>query len=239
MIVAYIDTFGFTRSLKQDVWGQFGDFFGGILNPIISGCAFFGLIATLKGQAAESKRLEVRHRAQTDDARFFQLLSLLAKSSENFNFTLAKGGWKIGGEGRAGFQHAWNSFYSGLAAAAELHGSPVVVIDQMKNIFGPWRDQHWEMIGPHFQTLYAVVEFVSKSGSFGSEHVEFYMALLKAQLSEGERLIAYYLAMLSKEDILIALAMNASKFNQVSAGKDPLAERADALIQAAMVVSHD
>ena len=55
-LVAYIGMFGAKWSQSHDVWGQFGDFFGGFLNPIFALLAFVAVIYNLQLQ---SKQLEV------------------------------------------------------------------------------------------------------------------------------------------------------------------------------------
>lgn len=44
IVAAYLATFGFTPSHEQAVWGAFGDYFGGILNPLFAVFAFFGVL---------------------------------------------------------------------------------------------------------------------------------------------------------------------------------------------------
>lgn len=52
---AYAITFGGELSTSQSKWGEFGDFFGGVLNPLLSYAAFAGLIYSiyLQGRAAD------------------------------------------------------------------------------------------------------------------------------------------------------------------------------------------
>ncbi len=40
-------------SPKTDAWGQFGDYFGGILNPVFAFLGFFALLKTITLQCAE------------------------------------------------------------------------------------------------------------------------------------------------------------------------------------------
>ena len=55
LVVVGAYTFTFTGSLlpKQDVWGQFGDFMGGTLNPILSFMALLALLLTIILQSYE------------------------------------------------------------------------------------------------------------------------------------------------------------------------------------------
>jgi hypothetical protein len=72
----------FTLSNDQAVWGQYGDYVGGLLNPIFSSLAFSGLVATIVLQARQiddAKRnaeLEEMQRVQsTIAARIDHLLT--------------------------------------------------------------------------------------------------------------------------------------------------------------------
>ncbi|AYF87517.1 hypothetical protein D6Z43_10295 [Pseudomonas sp. DY-1] len=57
LIFTYISTFGVHRSLDQGVWGAFGDYFGGILNPIFALFAFLGVLSSLDLQTRQIKQL--------------------------------------------------------------------------------------------------------------------------------------------------------------------------------------
>lgn len=59
-LLAYIGTFGAKWSSSQEVWGQFGDFFGGFLNPLYALLAFVAVLYNLhiQGQQLETTRQE-------------------------------------------------------------------------------------------------------------------------------------------------------------------------------------
>lgn len=59
VVAAYIGTFGTSRSLDQSVWGTFGDYFGGILNPVFALCAFVGVLWSLDMQIKQLKQLSI------------------------------------------------------------------------------------------------------------------------------------------------------------------------------------
>jgi hypothetical protein len=54
VFVVYVINFGFWPSEKQEHWGQFGDYVGGILNPTFSLLAFLGLMWSIKMQSDAS-----------------------------------------------------------------------------------------------------------------------------------------------------------------------------------------
>ena len=54
--LAYRLNFGPHASTSQDVWGQFGDFFGGMLNPLFAMLAFLALLWSISLQAHEFRQ---------------------------------------------------------------------------------------------------------------------------------------------------------------------------------------
>lgn len=55
MLIKYLATFGVQTSASQEVWGQFGDFFGGILNPLLSSLTLAAVLVTMRLQSKELK----------------------------------------------------------------------------------------------------------------------------------------------------------------------------------------
>lgn len=55
MLIKYLATFGVQTSHSQEVWGQFGDFFGGILNPLLSSLTLAAVLVTMRLQSKELK----------------------------------------------------------------------------------------------------------------------------------------------------------------------------------------
>jgi uncharacterized membrane protein len=53
VVSAYVCTFSGGPIAKQDVWGQFGDYIGGTLNPILSFLALLALLLTIVLQSYE------------------------------------------------------------------------------------------------------------------------------------------------------------------------------------------
>lgn len=92
MLLAYLWQFG-SQGVppKQDTWGQFGDFMGGILNPLIAGAALIALLygiqlqraelASTKAELTNSNELMDQQRQllelQTFESTFFKLLDHL------------------------------------------------------------------------------------------------------------------------------------------------------------------
>ena len=59
LILMYINNFGVIRSDLQADWGTFGDYFGGILNPVFGLCAFLGVLWSLDIQIKQLKQISL------------------------------------------------------------------------------------------------------------------------------------------------------------------------------------
>lgn len=81
----YFQEFHGDISSKHDVWGQFGDFFGGTLNPILS---FLSLIALVFTVALQSRQLELAHEElQNSKAELEATREELKRSADAQRFT--------------------------------------------------------------------------------------------------------------------------------------------------------
>lgn len=67
--VTYILTFGTTRSTDPAIWGQFGDYVGGVLNPLFALAAFLSALWSIRLQQRESRAAAEQLVAQTEIAR--------------------------------------------------------------------------------------------------------------------------------------------------------------------------
>lgn len=69
VVFPYVYQFGPERSVNPENWGQFGDYFAGLLNPIFSLLAFGALMYSLMLQQKESLKNQERFDAQYSIAR--------------------------------------------------------------------------------------------------------------------------------------------------------------------------
>ncbi len=67
--VTYILAFGATRSSDPAIWGQFGDYFGGVLNPLFALAAFLSALWSIGVQQREARAAAEQLAAQTEIAR--------------------------------------------------------------------------------------------------------------------------------------------------------------------------
>jgi uncharacterized membrane protein len=67
--VTYLMSFGAARSADQGVWGAFGDYFGGILNPLFALAAFLSVLFSIDVQQKEARTAAAQLSEQTEIAR--------------------------------------------------------------------------------------------------------------------------------------------------------------------------
>jgi len=65
----YMAVFGLIRSPTPEVWGQFGDYFGGVLNPIFALAAFLAALWSIGMQQREARAAAQQLAEQTEIAR--------------------------------------------------------------------------------------------------------------------------------------------------------------------------
>lgn len=64
IVTAYLDMFGLNRVPDQATWGAFGDYFGGILNPVFALFAFLGVLWSLDIQIKQVRQLSIDRQAE-------------------------------------------------------------------------------------------------------------------------------------------------------------------------------
>ncbi|SIR11574.1 hypothetical protein SAMN05421829_1105 [Aromatoleum tolulyticum] len=69
VVTAYILQFGVVPASEQGTWGQFGDYFAGLLNPLFAMLAFLALIWSISIQREELRRASEHLSEQTSLAR--------------------------------------------------------------------------------------------------------------------------------------------------------------------------
>jgi hypothetical protein len=90
VVILYLCVFAGHLSPDPAAWGQFGDYFGGTLNPILGVLGLFGLYYTIQLQIKAIKDTQQQFLREQFENRFFQLLGLLNEPRSKVDFaTLA------------------------------------------------------------------------------------------------------------------------------------------------------
>ncbi|MBA1209639.1 putative phage abortive infection protein [Pseudomonas fulva] len=82
LLLLYRFKFGDNLSGEKDEWGQFGDYFGGVLNPILSFCALIAVLYSIRSQSGELALQRDQTAQQSFESVFFNLLKVFNDSSQ-------------------------------------------------------------------------------------------------------------------------------------------------------------
>jgi hypothetical protein len=193
--------------IRPEEAGQWGDFFGGITNPILTFMTFIAIIITINLQIQELRetREELKRSAnalteqhkilekQTFESAFFQMLNLhnsivnSIKIEYNEREGLMSGQTRLikhqlsGRESFVGFLYKLEEIYN----QHEGWKDEIKKLDRSYNNF--WR-QYQSHLGHYYRYLYNIIKLVDQS-NFDKDS---YMKLIRAQLSDQELILLFY-----------------------------------------------
>jgi uncharacterized membrane protein len=204
-VFLYANNFTGTLSSESESWGQFGDFFGGTLNPLFAFFALIALLLSIHVQSIELRQssLELSRAAaalkeqqnsmaqQNFENMFFQLVKLhndivsaidlrsISRLTKNPRITVGRDCFKV--------------FYRRLSKEMDKHlrgdyfdenehqGSSVA--------YRKFHSKNEQNIGHYFRNLYRSFKFISESNANDKRR---YSGILRAQLSTYELLLLFY-----------------------------------------------
>ncbi|XDD52989.1 hypothetical protein AB3N62_11260 [Leptospira sp. WS4.C2] len=203
-IFLYIIFFGLNISHDHRLWAESGDFFGGILNPILAFLSFIALLLTINIQIKEHRasihELEETKRIHSEQSvifsnqnieiikdkfekRFFQLMEIHSRSEEKL-------------------------FYKGYAGTLAF---PIIEQDITRIIEENWIKQNKEFIqkiqdyfdgnseifDPFFRSLMFTVDFVlnlKNKNIFNQDELDFYFSTIRSQLTKSKMNVIFFAA---------------------------------------------
>lgn len=150
-------------------WGQFGDYMGGLLNPLFGLISVVLIAATLRSQTRAAKLQAFEH-------QFFTLLSLHAAVLESIDRKLADKTIKRG-------RDCFRLFYRKIVAISQKDGVPLPTAYQRFLATDGWEIEHY------FRTVYHLFKHVKDQSAeieaTGPQRKRYY-DLIKSQLSQYE-----------------------------------------------------
>lgn len=212
----YVYTFPNTLSNKQEVWGQFGDFIGGTLNPLFALTALFALLYTVHQQSIElrasseqlknsANALQTQNQTlekQNFEDTFFQLLRLFGEIIKDLNYVERDMMSTIRGGNSSVTEYHDRRCLSRLYQVLKNsynNNKPSDIVDfnsddkrQFYNdLYESFYKEHGHHIGHYFRMLYNVIKFVDRS-EFNDEFKKVYTNLIRSQLSRDELALLFY-----------------------------------------------
>ena len=200
-ILLYRSTFPGPIIAEHEAWGVFGDFIGGLLNPIFALFAFFALLITIHIQSKElafsAEQLEKSAKALTDqnkalqlqnfESTFFQMVRLHNDIVNGMHFhDLGVGPNEL--RSRDCFKEYYRMFhihYDHALSQAKVQ-DPLTIIEEAYEAFFQERQAD---VGHYFRNLYTVIKFVDQSAM---ENQKRYTSIVRAQLSSYELALLFY-----------------------------------------------
>jgi Putative phage abortive infection protein len=169
--------------------GQFGDFFGGLTNPLLTFLTIVGLLITIVMQQDSTKEARELATRQMFDSSFFQMLTLLNTMVNEFEI-LDDNGKRIS-KGKDSFRCIYRSLDDNYRA--KWDGSELKKIgESYSTVYGIYSG-----ILPHyFRFVFNILRTVDDSPLNDIEKRN-YIRLLRAQLSNHETGIIFYNSLMS------------------------------------------
>lgn len=209
LIIATFYAFGYLLPEDRALWGQFGDFVGGTLNPILTFLTFCVVLATLYFQRTEliESRREMKRSAdaleaqireiseQKFEASFFQLLTLLNIIVNSIDLRVPGGrtgalvvpGYDI--RGRDCFREHFIEL--GDLYREERRKNPSERISDLETIrivYEQFWDRHRQDLGHYFRFIYNIIRLIDQKNTDN----KIYSRIFRAQLSDYELVLIFY-----------------------------------------------
>lgn len=179
--------------------GPWGDFFGGVANPILTFLTFICVLGTLYLQHQElglsrkelsrsAKALEKQNESTEEQKKqniFFQMLSLHNQIIESIDLHTAQNKTLIA-KGRDCFSR----FYTRLAESyqAEVRKGQYSDLECIQRAYRTFWNKHQLELGHYFRFLYRMIIFTDQE----FRQNDYYMGILRAQISDQELLLLFY-----------------------------------------------
>ncbi len=229
----YAKTFKGELSNSQEVWGQFGDYFGGLLNPVLSFFAFCALLCTIHLQFKASADADEHHDEQLFEGRLFKILSanfdiacslrLQAQSADGINIY----------EGLMAVNYSWHDFSTTFLSQIERGYTPREQYESVSAMLKTLKRKYGPVISTYFDSVIFIAEF-TRAHAKSKEQTAFALHALRSQMtSAGRGLLFYYLLCSEEHCRIIPALMEMSFFDDAS--DDPLASSRHELFRVAAV----
>lgn len=188
LLCSFVLKFGVTPSEDQGAWGQFGDFVGGILNPLFSIIGLLALLYTIVLQSEELRRStrelkssanalkrQNRHNArQQFDANFFQLLNIHRELTDRLN-----------SDGKSGVKVIESKIFH-LGWAIDRKSTEKFTVHEVHDVCDEWaRNYHYGIDG-YLDSLTNVISYIYFS-SVGKRARIFAYTTLSSTMAVEER----------------------------------------------------
>lgn len=195
----YLWRFGHLGYGDQEVLGQFGDYFGGVLNPILSFFAFLVLIRTYRAQIESRRSDDRKHTEVLENSRFFEMISMLNQLASSVEVDVSR--FDFGGPtgdmrqikttytGHRAIGRCWNILCNMLGQVTPGDSRHEDLISK----YLEWEDIYWPSIESYYDSAIFIIDEYAHNQS--DANTRYFMSALKSQMSSNERNILYIFTM--------------------------------------------
>ena len=234
----YVKNFTTQLASSQEVWGQFGDYFGGVLNPILSFFAFCTLVFTVYLQLQAGADSDKRHDEQLFDGRLFKMLSMNFELARSLRLQSDKDDFLVVYEGLRAINFSWHvlstKFLQEIAGETEV--SDDEVFTEIRLRVKTLKRLHGNAISAYVDSAVFILNFVMSYGG-SQKQIEFAVHALRAQMTSGGRGLLFYHLICSDQYYEFAMTlMRYSFLDDVT--DDPLCDRRNNIYVAASEYYH-
>ncbi|WP_429067902.1 putative phage abortive infection protein [Aeromonas veronii] len=191
--------------------GTFGDFLGGVLNPIFTLMTFFGVIVTIALQKLELRAAREEYKKSADalgtqavENTFFNMIDLHHKITSQLKFTT--NGFKIKTESiSSGHKHQDDKNqkllniqqFSGYEGSRSFAGCIVFISkyaqtnSDVVKLYKYIQENHNDIFGHYFRNLFQIMKFIDEHTELTQNSKIKYTGILRAQLSRDELTVLF------------------------------------------------
>lgn len=198
-------------SIGKSGFGEWGDFFGGVLNPILTFLTFMGLLITIILQQTELKQSRKEFQGQKEslenqefDNKFFQMLNLLNNINDRLVVNIKKEDLK----GKDVFEYLKEKLYNSIFIQYNQHLHHNSLFDKhekdnksnllfddkflyFKNEFDNFNNKYDTTFKYYFINLYQILKYIDTYCRNIKEAKE-YTNMIRAQLTKNALILLAY-----------------------------------------------
>lgn len=192
---------------KENGYGPWGDFFGGVLNPILTFLTFMGLLITIiiqKKELKESRDVFIKQQEalekqqkemtiQSFDNKFFQMLNSFNKISDSLAINDSLQGKDVFVEHLEVLKQKIRYCYNDDLANRKTDENKIIYFLKIFNSFNNTYDTTFKY---YFLNLYQLMSFIDKDipykASKKKKNAKKYTNIIRAQLSKNELVLLAY-----------------------------------------------
>lgn len=196
-----------TLFFRDSSFGEWGDFFGGVLNPILTFLTFMGLLITIiiqqkelkesrnefKGQKEALEKQQIEMTIQSFDNKFFQMLNSFNNITESLAISGLTTGKDVFKEHISVLKQEIRYSYDEDLSKDKTYSNKIIYFI---NVFNDFNNTYDTTFKYYFINLYQLIKFIDEDIPYkGEERIrkaKKYTNIIRAQLSKNELVLLAY-----------------------------------------------